>query len=149
MTEVAFHTGIADPTGYACRLLRKAYRAGSRVAVHGPAALLDRLDQALWTFEPLEFVPHASLPRDSRADDLVARSLVVLVHPGAVDSGCPVAVSIGGSWSGAAADYARIIEIVGEDPAEREAGRRRWREYEQAGLRPVHVAVPAAGSAGA
>jgi len=46
LTEVAFHTGIADPLDYACRLLRKAYRQGARVAVHAPAPLLDRLDQA-------------------------------------------------------------------------------------------------------
>ena len=54
MTDIAFHTGIANPLDYACRLLRKAYRSGARVAVHGEPALLDRLDQALWTFEPVE-----------------------------------------------------------------------------------------------
>ena len=50
MTDVAFHTGIADPLDYACRLLRKAYRSGARVAVHGAPATLDRLDQALVAF---------------------------------------------------------------------------------------------------
>ena len=80
MTDVAFHTGIANPLDYACRLLRKAYRSGARVAVHADPALLDRLDQALWTFEPLEFVPHIMLPRDgvpqlvAPADPPAARS---------------------------------------------------------------------------
>ena len=72
MTDVAFHTGIANPLDYACRLLRKAYRSGARVAVHGEPAVLDRLDQALWTFEALEFVPHIVVthpqgPRDNLA----------------------------------------------------------------------------------
>ena len=34
MTDIAFHTGIGNPLDYACRLLRKAYRSGARVAVH-------------------------------------------------------------------------------------------------------------------
>ena len=41
MTDIAFHTGIADPLDYACRLLRKAYRSGARAAVYGEPGLLD------------------------------------------------------------------------------------------------------------
>lgn len=141
VAQVAFHTGVADTTGYACRLLRKAWRAGSRVAVHGPAPALDRLDQALWMFEPLEFVPHAALPRDSGDPSRVARSPILLVHPGARAEGCPVAVCLGGA--GEVADYDRVIEIVGLEPADRDAARRRWREYERAGQVPEHLNVGA------
>jgi hypothetical protein len=37
MTEVEFHTGVDEPLGFACRLLRKAYRKGSRVLVTAPS----------------------------------------------------------------------------------------------------------------
>ena len=144
MTDVAFHTGIANPLDYACRLLRKAYRSGARVAVYGEPALLDRLDQALWTFEPLEFVPHVVLPRDGADAGRVALSPIVLVKG---DAAAPVDCRIGVTLAGhAVADvgaFDRLIAIVGLDPEHREAGRLRWREYERAGHAVSHVAKPA------
>lgn len=139
MTDVAFHTGIADPLEYTCRLLRKAYRGGAGVAVHGADAFLDRLDQALWAFEPLEFVPHAVVPRDAADPARLARSPIVLVHAGADAPPRAVAVGVGAAWSGDASGYERVIEIVGLDAQEREAGRRRWREHERAGHALTHV----------
>ena len=149
MTDIAFHTGIANPLDYACRLLRKAYRSGARVAVHGEPALLDRLDQALWTFEPLEFVPHVMLPRDADdADDAgrLALSPIVLVKGGATPPAqCRIGVTLGGHPVADAGAFDRLIAIVGLDPEHREAGRQRWREYERAGHAVSHVAKPAGG----
>ncbi|MBW8755976.1 MAG: DNA polymerase III subunit chi [Burkholderiales bacterium] len=144
MTEVAFHTGIANPLDYACRLLRKAYRSGARVAVHGEPALLDRLDQALWTFEPLEFVPHIVLPRDAGDVRRLAMTPIVLVKGAAtVPAECRIGVSLAGHPVDDVAAYDRLIAIVGLDPEHREAGRQRWREYERAGHAVSHVAKPA------
>ena len=53
MTEVNFYTGVPDRQVYACRLLRKTQAAGLTVGVWGPMRLLERLDQTLWTFEPV------------------------------------------------------------------------------------------------
>ena len=142
MTDIAFHTGIADPLDYACRLLRKAYRAGARVAVHAEGPFLDRLDQALWTFEPLEFVPHVLLPRDHADEARLARTPVLLVRAGAAAPPCEIAVEIGSAAVPDAAAHERVIAIIGTDPAQREAGRARWREYEQAGHALTHVAKP-------
>ena len=58
MTEVTFHFNVPDKLGYACRLLRKAVAKGSRVVVTGEPEVLRRLDQDLWTFSALEFIPH-------------------------------------------------------------------------------------------
>jgi DNA polymerase-3 subunit chi len=143
LTDIAFHTGIADPLDYACRLLRKAYRQGARVAVHAEGALLDRLDQALWTFEPLEFVPHLLLPRDQGDAARVARTPLLLVRAGAAAPPCDVAVTLGGAPVADVASYKRLIAIVGRDPAQVEAGRARWREYRQAGHPVENVAKPA------
>ena len=146
MTEVAFHTGIANPLDYACRLLRKAYRAGARVAVLGESGLLDRLDQALWTFESLEFVPHIVLPRDGADARRLALSPIVLVKgASAAPAACRVGVTLGGHPVGDVGAFDRLIAIVGLDPEHREAGRQRWREYERAGHAVSHVAKPAAG----
>ncbi|MEO5688357.1 MAG: DNA polymerase III subunit chi [Burkholderiaceae bacterium] len=147
MTDVAFHTGIANPLDYACRLLRKAYRSGARVAVHGEPALLDRLDQALWTFEQIEFVPHIMIPRDAGDGQRLALSPIVLVKDGAAPAACRIGVSLGGHAVGEVAAFDRLIAIVGLDPEHREAGRLRWREYERAGHAVSHVAKPPGGDA--
>ena len=52
MPEVAFHVNVAEPIGYACRLLRKAVAAGARSVVVVPEPLLGQLDIELWTFAP-------------------------------------------------------------------------------------------------
>jgi DNA polymerase III subunit chi len=141
LTDVAFHTGIANPLDYACRLLRKAYRSGARVAVHGEPALLDRLDQALWTFEPLEF-----LPRDALDAARLAHSPILLLKG---ESVAPLTCRIGVTLAGYAVPdvgaFDRLIAVVGLDPAHREAGRLRWREYERAGHAVSHVAKPVGG----
>jgi DNA polymerase-3 subunit chi len=147
LTDVAFHTGIANPLDCACRLLRKAYRAGAKVAVHGDPVLLDRLDQALWTFEQLEFVPHIMIPRDAGDAQRLALSPIVLVKDGAAPAACRIGVSLGGHPVGDVAAFDRLIAIVGLDPEHREAGRLRWREYERAGHAVSHVAKPAGGDA--
>lgn len=148
MTDIAFHTGIANPLDYACRLLRKAYRSGARVAVLGEPAVLDRLDQALWTFEPLEFVPHAVLPRDAGDAARLAQSPIVLVKgESAPPSACRIGVTLGGHPLADVGGFDRVIAIVGMDPQDREAGRQRWREYERAGHAVSHVAKPAVGEA--
>ncbi len=56
--RVEFHHGMADRLGYACRLLRKAYKAGAQVVVTADAPLLKELDRLLWTFDEQEFLPH-------------------------------------------------------------------------------------------
>lgn len=141
MTEVAFHTGIADPVDYACRLLRKAVRSGARVAVYGPKELLDRLDRVLWTFDPLEFLPHLSLPRDAADEAQLARTPLLLCQDARIPPDCPVAVVVegAGDWPIEASRFARVIEIVGDSPESRQAGRQRWRGHERAGLKPQHV----------
>ena len=58
MTEVTFHFNVPDRPGYACRLLRKATRSGALVVVTAGAAELAGLDRLLWTFDPIEFLPH-------------------------------------------------------------------------------------------
>ena len=57
--QVAFHFNAVDPLGYTCRLLNKALGRGARLVVCADAAALNRLDQQLWTAQPLSFLPHA------------------------------------------------------------------------------------------
>jgi len=147
MPEVAFHAELADRTGYACRLLRKALRRGARVRVVGEAAEIDRLDVALWTFEAQDFVPHVRLREGLGAAAL--RAPIWLQEP---DRPWPqslpapdVVVNLGPQPVSDPGSAARIIELVGTDPSQRQAGRERWRHYQAAGLSPAAVSAAQAG----
>jgi DNA polymerase III subunit chi len=136
--EVAFHTGV-DKLDHACRLLRKAYRQGAKVVVCGDAAQLARLDQALWIFEPLEFVPHARLKRgESAANRLAPRTPIWLVDVGATPPHRDVLVNLGPEMAEGWDGFARVIELVSAEPDDLAAGRRRWRTYEAQGVRVEH-----------
>lgn len=140
--QVSFHTGLDDKIGYACRLLRKATRQGARVQVCGDAAELDLLDQALWTFEAQDFVPHLRLrPGAQPVDHLHRTPLWLLDDPGAWPAGlqpAQILVNLGPAEVGDASTFVRVVELVGAEPTEALSGRRRWRRYAEAGIRPEH-----------
>lgn len=144
--SVEFHTGVAEPLGYACRLLRKAQRSGARVLVLAPPAVLAQLDQALWTFDAQSFVPHLRVAPD--ASPALARTPIWLAESeraaAGVDADPPdVVVALQCDPAPDADRHVRIIEVVGDDDAARAAGRARWRHYEQLGIRPSHRSVAA------
>ena len=78
MTEVEFHVNLPDRLQYACRLLRKAYRKGVRVAVTASPSVLTEMDRQLWACEPEGFLPHVYL-----ADKPVAASALPLASAAA------------------------------------------------------------------
>ncbi|HSW07035.1 DNA polymerase III subunit chi [Aquabacterium sp.] len=145
MTDVAFHTGVADKLGYTCRLLRKAWRQGAQVVATGAPEALSRLDTMLWIFEHEEFVPHARLRAGERVAPLMARTPIWLAdEPGEV-SGPQVLVNLGPGMAPGFERFARVLEIVSDEPADAQQGRQRWRAYQSAGLTPkLHNAAAAA-----
>lgn len=136
MTEVEFHTGVADRIGFACRLLRKASRRGARVLVTAPREVLAELDRALWTFEAHEFVPHVRMPGAAAA--LAARTPIWLADDSGVAAAPRLVVNIGAEAPAEPAAFERLIEIVAADPDEAARGRGRWRAYKACGLNIVH-----------
>ncbi|HEY6512675.1 MAG TPA: DNA polymerase III subunit chi [Burkholderiaceae bacterium] len=139
--RLEFHADIADPLGYCCRLLRKAYRRGARVVVCGEPERLGRLDTLLWTFEQLEFIPHARLRSGERPDaTLLARTPIWLADATAEWPQADVVVNLGERPLDEPTRFERVIEIVGDADADRQAGRARWRHYQSLGLAPERAA---------
>ncbi len=130
MTEIAFHFNAPDKVSYACRLLRKAVAAQSRVVVTGEREMLGQLDVALWTFAPLEFVPHCRAGADAvlreRSPVLLAESPLDAPHH-------QVLVNLGGEVPGGFERYERLIEVVTQDEADRGNARSRWKHYADRG----------------
>ena len=131
MTDVAFHTGVAQPLDYACRLLRKARGAGSRVVVTGEPGLLRSLDTELWTFSPLEFIPHCHA---SHADaQVLAASPVVLADAPRGSPHHEVLVNLGGPVPEGFERFERLIELVSQEQDDRQQARARWKHYQDRG----------------
>jgi len=126
MTEIAFHFNAPDKVAYACRLLRKAVRAGSRLVVLGEPALLRQLNEKLWTFGQLEFVPHCLLPVEPAVS---AASPVVLTDGTHEVPHHEVLVNLDDRVPDGFERFARLIEVVSLDEADRQLARDRWKHY--------------------
>ena len=130
MTEVAFHFNATDKVAYACRLLRKAVGSGAKLVVTAEAADLQALDVALWTFAPLEFVPHCGVGASAA---VLAASSVMLTD---TLSGAPhqqVLVNLGEGIPDGFEHFERLIEIVGMQDDDRQQARGRWKHYADRG----------------
>ena len=130
MTEVAFHFNVPDKLGYACRLLRKAHAAGGQVGVVGPPEVLGALDQALWSFSALDFVPHclASAPVP-----VLAATPIVLATDSAQLPPTQVLVNLGAAVPAGFERFERLIELVDTSDTGRAEARQRWRHYAERG----------------
>ncbi len=140
MTQAEFHSGVADPLRYACRLLRKAWRQGATVQVTAPAATLQGLDRELWTFEAHEFVPHLRVRPGQDIDAALRRTPIWLCEGDAPAPGPKILLNLGGSPAGDLDRFERIIEVVSAEPEDRRMARARWREYLSRGFRVEHRA---------
>ena len=133
MPQVEFHSGVAAPTHYACRLLRKACRQRVPVLVTAPAATLELLDRELWTFEALEFVPHRRVHGLRSVDAALGRTPIWLCEVLPSVPGPKVLLNIDGEAPANGDAFERIIEIVAAGHEQVQRGRARWREYESRG----------------
>eukprot|EP01132_Coremiostelium_polycephalum_P011635 gene11635-14253_t len=121
MTQVDFYIlPSADPSArldFACKLTEKAWRMGHRIYLHcSDAAQRDDLDARLWRFKGESFVPHG--PAESEPEGLVVLDLLVNL-----DLKVPAF----------AKGFARVAEVVVEDPAIRQAARESFRFYREQG----------------
>lgn len=141
LTQVEFHTGVADKTTFACRLLRKAYAQGVKVVVCAAADQLAQLDQALWTADAQGFLPHV-LQRSGSGSDTLRRHTPVWLCTNPADAPHhDVLVNLGPDLASGFEGFARVLEIVGLDADDAQAGRARWKRYTAQGLTIRHHAA--------
>jgi DNA polymerase III subunit chi len=142
MTRIDFHSNVPDKLAYACRLVRKARAGDFRVVLLTAAdgRSLAALDEALWTFSELDFLPHVHA-----ADPLAAGTPVILTDSDQAElPHHQILINLSGATPANFARFERMFEIVSTDEAEKVAGRERYRYYQQRGY-PLthHVADPA------
>lgn len=129
MTHVDFHIQLPDKLAYACRLVRKAYRAERRVLVWcDDPVQLAAFDQLLWTFSAGEFIPHvaASDPLAPDTPVLLAADAPELAHH-------DVLVNLGSRTPPNFSRFERLIELVSNQEDDRALARERFRFYRDRG----------------
>jgi len=128
VTRIDFHTNVGDALLYACRLARKAYQAGQPLVVVGDPGRLRVFDERLWTFSPLDFLPHCMA--DSA---LAARTPIVLTTDLAHAPHHQILLNLAPAVPTQFARFERLLEIVGNTEDELAAGRERYRFYRDRG----------------
>jgi DNA polymerase-3 subunit chi len=128
MTRIDFHSNVGDSIAYACRLARKAYLSGQPLIVLAEPERLKRFDEQLWTFKPLEFVPHCM------ADSALAAETPVLLTASLESvTQHQILLNLGATVPPQFARFERLLEVVGNEEHELVAGRDRYRFYRDRG----------------
>lgn len=131
--RVQFYHNTPDSLALARELVAKAHAGGRRVAVRvADADSLRKLDQMLWTAEPLSFIPHVALDHA-----LAAETPVVIGVAGAESGQWPHADLLFNLAADIPPGHDRfrvLVEIIGQHEAEKQPARARWTEYRRAGL---------------
>ena len=128
MTRIDFYRYADDKHLYACRLAAKASRSARVVVYAAEREVLDRFDQALWTFQSTGFTPHV------RADSpLAGETPIVLSGSGDNLPHHDVLLNLSAEWPPFFSTFDRLLEIVGTDEADKALARKRYSFYKDRG----------------
>jgi DNA polymerase-3 subunit chi len=115
---------------FVCRLTHKIWQQGHRLYIYSDhPKQINLLDKWLWTFAEDSFLPHDRYP------DEAEHFAPVRLGCNTPDA-CPqttVLLNLATQVPAFYHQYARIAEVVSQDAAVKEAGRQRYRFYQQAG----------------
>ncbi len=134
MARINFAFGASERMTQACQTTLKQYLAGQKLVVYASdVARLRDFDQKLWKIEDEAFVPHVWSD-----DPLAPLTPIVLVSADLaqtleglppetwllnLDDACPPALG----------NLQRVLEIVSDEPEDKDQARQRWRTYQAEG----------------
>ncbi|PAU65083.1 DNA polymerase III subunit chi [Pseudomonas sp. PIC25] len=131
MTKVDFYIlPSADPEArlaFACKLAEKAWRLGHRIYVHcQDDAQRNRLDAEMWRFKGEAFLPHSLAEEDEEAPVALGLGEAPGTHQ-------DLLINLGAGVPAFFSRFARVAELVVEEPAIRQAARESFRFYREHG----------------
>lgn len=130
--RVDFYHNVPDRLLVAVKLAHKSFASRQPLVVVAPdERIAQAFDRQLWSLPALSFTPHcrADSPLAGETPVLIARRLDEL-PPGL---GTPLLLNLGAAVPEGYERFERILEIIGQDEAERLPGRERVGHYKQAG----------------
>ena len=133
MTRVDFHIlppgGKVERERWACRLVAKAWQQGHRVYVQtGSPAETQRMDELLWTFRDISFLPHGVAGEPGAGE-----VSVIIGHDEAPPEEHEVLVNLGHPVPLFFSRFERVLEIVAADDEAKAMARERFRFYKERG----------------
>jgi DNA polymerase-3 subunit chi len=129
LTTIDFYFNADDRLQVACRLTGKALAQRKRVVVFAPEpAVAKSIDQKLWTWPAISFVPHCL------AEDPLAGETPVLIATQAesIPAG-DVLLNFAADCPAFFERFDRLLEIVTPDEEDRRAARARYAWYRDRG----------------
>ncbi len=130
MPAIAFHFNVGNPVSYLPKLLRKVHAAGKRAVVLLPAETVSQINQALWTYDEAEFLPHATY---ADPEWVQSRSPLLLTPELGDVAGRSVLINMQPDLPDDLDRFERVLELVTLQDDDRQAARQRWKHYTQAG----------------
>lgn len=143
MARIDFHSNVADKLEYACRLTRKIWSATPEgqpvrnIVIVGDKADLKKLDELLWSFSAVDFLPHCFIDDEAASetpivltDNFASPSLGSVPH---ADVMIHLGMQMPSDVPALVARFPRIVEVVTVNEAERLAGRERYKAYRELG----------------
>ena len=138
MTQVDFHilqdTSVEARWLYVCRFIEKVERLGHQILVAvDTLEEAQELDDLLWSFKPESFIAHQILGGDEEAKvEITYRVNAPAEHAGASNHK-DVLINLGSQIPEYFSRFARLAEIVIQDPKILENTREHYRFYKQRG----------------
>ena len=143
MARIDFHSNVSDKFEYVCRLTRKIWSATSegqsvrQIVMVAEKDDLKRLDELLWSFSGVDFLPHCFIEDEAAAetpivltDDFSSPALNRIPH---ADVMIHLGLRLPADVPALVTRFPRIVEVVTVNEAERQAGRDRYKAYRDLG----------------
>jgi DNA polymerase-3 subunit chi len=129
LTQIFFYHNASDRISATVTLIGKAFAQKKALLVYAPdAEVADSLDRQLWMHPPTGFIPHV------RGDSPLAGETPVLITD-KLDSLAQDErlINLSAEVPPGFSRFTSVIEVVGQDEAERHAGRDRVKFYKDRG----------------
>jgi len=129
LTQIFFYHNAADRIAAAAALIGKALMQKKSLLVYAPdAEVAGQIDRQLWLQPPTGFLPHVrnTSPLASETPVVITDELESPAHNERL-------FNLSEAIPGAFSRFASVIEVVGQNESERQAGRERVRYYKDRG----------------
>ena len=135
MTEASFYILPSESQEerylFACKLIEKVYRSGHFCYVLTDGAeQSQRLDDLLWTFRAGSFIPHQIYTGEPPSIEKV----ILIGALNAPENWQKTLINLSSQCPHDFERAERIVEILDDSEATKEAGRNRYRQYQQSGM---------------
>jgi len=135
VTEVSFYIlpteSLEDRYLFACKLIEKAYRSGSFCYVLTDDAEQSQIiDDLLWTFRAGSFIPHQIY----NGEPPELEKIILIGSLAAPEHWQKILFNLSSHYPDLGAQTERVLEILDNSETTKEAGRKRYRRYQQSGM---------------